>query len=313
VSRGLAAVTGATGFLGQHLVRALADDGWRVRILARRLPVSPFWSGLEPQVIPGDLDDETALGRLCAGADLVVHNAGLISGARTQLDRVNVDGARRTALAARRTATPGARFILVSSLAAREPALSDYAASKRTGEDAAREILAERLVVARPPAIYGPGDRETLRFFELAERSPVLPLLDPQARVALIHVEDAARQIAALADPAAIAGTFALADRRPEGYGWRELMQTFSDVAGKPRLMLHVPAQALFLLAAGSMIGEGWRRGTAALTFGKVRELTHRDWGIRPHETAPNAPQARFDLEAGFAHTLHWYRKNGWL
>ena len=105
----------------------------------------------------------------------------------------------------------------------------------------------------------------------------------------------------------------ALADGRAEGYAWRELMQTFADVAGKPRLMLHVPAQALFLLAAGSMIGEGWRPGTAALTFGKVRELTHRDWGIRPHETAPNAPQARFDLEAGFAHTLHWYRKNGWL
>jgi len=307
--RPLAAVTGATGFLGQHLVRALADDGWRIRILARRLPVSPFWAGLEPQVIPGDLDDERALGRLCAGAQAVVHGAGLISGPRAQLDRVNVDGARRMA----RAASPQARFILVSSLAAREPALSGYAASKRAGEEAAHEILGERLVVARPPAIYGPGDRETLRFFELAERAPVLPVLHPQARVALIHVEDAARQIAALAAPGADAGTFALADSRPGGYAWRELMQTIADVAGKPRLMLHVPGQALFLLAAGSMIGEGWRGGTAALTFGKVRELTHRDWGIRPHETAPNAPQARFDLRAGFAHTLNWYRKNGWL
>lgn len=310
--RPLAAVTGATGFLGQHLVRALADDGWRVRILARRLPVSPFWSGLEPQVIPGDLDDENALTRLCVGAQAVVHGAGLISGTRAQLDKVNVDGARRMARAAE-AASPEARFILVSSLAAREPALSDYAGSKRAGEAAAREILGERLIVARPPAIYGPGDRETLRFFELAERAPILPVLHPQARVALIHAEDAARQIAALASFAGVAGTFALADRRPDGYGWRELMQTFADVAGKPRLMLHVPAQALFLLAAGSMIGEGWRGGTAALTFGKVRELTHRDWGIRPHETAPNAPQARFDLKAGFEHTLDWYRKNGWL
>jgi uncharacterized protein YbjT (DUF2867 family) len=311
VSRGLAAVTGATGFLGQHLVRALADDGWRVRILARRLPVSPFWSGLEPEVIPGDLDGERALERLCTGAQVVVHGAGLISGTRAQLDRVNVDGARRAALAAR-AASPEARFILVSSLAAREPALSAYAASKRAGEEAARAVFAERLIVARPPAIYGPGDRETLRFFELADRAPILPLLHPQARVALIHVEDAARQIAALADSAET-GTFALADGRPEGYAWREVMQTFAGVTGKPRFMLEVPAQLLFLLAAASMIGDGWRRGTAALTFGKVRELTHRNWGVRPHEAAKGAPKAHFDLTTGFAHTLNWYRRNGWL
>jgi nucleoside-diphosphate-sugar epimerase len=312
VSRGLAAVTGATGFLGQHLVRALAEEGWRVRILARRPPLSPFWAGLEPEVTPGDLGDEAALQRLCEGADVVVHNAGLISGDQAQLDRINVEGARRAALAARR-ASPQARFILVSSLSAREPDLSADAASKRAGEAAALDVLEGRLTIVRPPAIYGPGDRETLRFFQIAERAPVLPMLHPEAKVALIHVQDAARQIVAFADSNPECGVYALADGRPEGYTWRELMQTLAGVAGKPRLMLHVPPKALFLLAAASMISEGWRRGTATLTFGKVRELTHRDWGIRPDERATGAPKAHFDLRAGFAHTFDWYRKNGWL
>ena len=76
----LVAITGATGFLGQHLVRAFADDGWRVRILSRRDPISPFWSGLAPEVICGALSDDDALRSLCDGAEVVVHAGGLIGG-----------------------------------------------------------------------------------------------------------------------------------------------------------------------------------------------------------------------------------------
>lgn len=312
MSRGLAAVTGATGFLGQHLVRALAADGWRVRILARRAPISPFWAGIEPEVVIGGLEDEAALARACAGADLVAHAAGLIAGPEPALHRVNVDGSRRLAVAAQRHA-PRARTLLISSLAAREPQLSAYAASKRAGEDAAREVLGEAAIVVRPPAIYGPGDRETLRIFQLAERSPILPVLNPRARMALIHVEDAARQIAALATISGGCGPVGLCDGRPEGYAWRELMQTAAAVLGRPRRSLRIPAAVLLGLAAVDMLGNGWRRKTATLTFGKVRELTHLDWGIQPHERAPGAPEAVFDLRAGFEHTVAWYRKNAWL
>jgi nucleoside-diphosphate-sugar epimerase len=313
VTRGVAAVTGATGFLGQHLVRALSDDGWRVRVLARRAPVSPFWAGIEPEVVIGNLEDEAALARVCAGAGLVAHAAGLIAGSASQLRRVNVEGGRRLAVAAWKHA-PGARTLLISSLAAREPQLSAYAASKRAGEEAALEVLGDAAVVVRPPAIYGPGDRETLRIFQAAARSPVLPVLDPRARIALIHVEDAARQIIALAQmQKSGCGPMGLCDERPEGYAWRELMQTVAAVLGRPRRLLRIPAGALSALAAVDMLGNGWRRRTATLTFGKVRELTHLDWGIQPHERAPGAPAAVFDLRAGFEHTVAWYRKSAWL
>ncbi|MBU2135796.1 MAG: NAD-dependent epimerase/dehydratase family protein, partial [Alphaproteobacteria bacterium] len=70
MSRGLATVTGATGFLGRYLVPALAADGWRIRVLARRDVIHPLWRDLEVEVVPGDLGDERALDRICAGADV---------------------------------------------------------------------------------------------------------------------------------------------------------------------------------------------------------------------------------------------------
>ena len=307
----LAAVTGATGFLGQHLVRALGAAGWRVRLLARRDPTSPFWEGQEPQVVPGDLSDPAALARLCDGAERIFHTAGLIGGSPAQMRLVNVEGARRLAQAAQRAA-PDAQTVLVSSLAAREPQLSPYAASKRAGEDAMREVLGERLTVARPPVIYGPGDRETLRVFQAAATSPVLPLLHRDARVALVHVEDAARQIVALASGAR-GRIITLCDARPEGYAWRELMQTAASALNRSPGFVRIPAAALYALASAQGIGNGWRHGKVTITFGKVRELTHLDWGVRPDERTPRAPEPIYDLLAGFKQTVCWYRKRGWL
>ncbi len=308
MSMGLAAVTGATGFLGQHLVRTLADAGWRVRILARRDPISPFWQGIAPEVVHGDLADAPALSRLCQDADLVIHAAGLLFGADQDLQRVNVEGTRRLAKAA----AGAPRILHISSLAAREPQLSSYAASKRAGEDVARSLLGDRAVIIRPPAVYGPGDRETLRLFRLAARSPALPVLHPAARVAVVHVQDAARQIVALAGGPE-AGPVALCDDRPEGYAWRELMAAAAEASGRRSRLVHVPDAMLYGLVSIEAFLNSWRKNKAMLTFGKVRELTHLDWGVRSDERAGGAPAPEFNLLSGFRQTIGWYRSQGWL
>lgn len=307
-ARGLAAVTGATGFLGQHVVRALADDGWRVRILARREPSSPFWSA-DPEVVRGDLFDPRALAGLCEDADVVVHAAGQIGGRKPELDRVNVEGGRNLAKA---VAATSAHLLQISSLAARAPQLSAYAASKRAGEEAARAVLGGRLTVIRPPAIYGPGDRETLRLFKLAASGPFLPVLDPAARTALIHVGDAARQIAALAESPS-PDTVALSDGRPEGYGWREIMQTAAEALERRPRLVRIPAAALYAMALIDEFANNWRPASTVLTFGKVNELTHLDWGVGPNERASGAPPPRYDLLSGFRQTIGWYRSVGWI
>lgn len=260
---------------------------------------------------PGELRDRDALARLCAGADVVIHAAGLVKAkSRAAFDAVNVEGARQTALAA---AQAGAgRVLLVSSLTAREPHLSHYSASKRAGEEAMADILGDRLTIARPCAIYGPGDRELLPVFQAAAISPILPLVSAGGRVAMIHVADAAAQIATLAAAQPGGRIVALCDARAEGYGWRELMSEAARACGRSPRLAPVPAAVVralgitndFTVLAGV---------TPMLTSAKARELLHPNWAVAPEECAEGLPPAAFDLRNGFRDTVSWYRSAAWM
>lgn len=308
VTKRIVAVTGATGFLGRHLVRALARDGWTPRALVRRDPVHPFWRDIEVEVVVGDLKTPGALDRLCHSAEVVIHVAGLIKAASLDgFNAVNRDGARTAAEAAK---AAGARFILVSSLAAREPHLSNYAASKRAGEDAVREVLPEALVV-RPPAIYGPGDTETLALFRLAAKSPILPVLSPDTRIAMIHVQDAAAKLASYCKKP-ISGLIELSDVRRDGYTWAEIMSAAGATMGVNPRLARLPDG---VLTWAGTLADAWSFATktpAVFGSGKVRELLHADWSLSSAPMSEGVPSV-FGLIDGFAHTVDWYRKEGWL
>jgi nucleoside-diphosphate-sugar epimerase len=312
----LAAVTGATGFIGRHLVAELQRTGWRVRLLLRREPDVAGWRDLPPpQVVAGALDDVAALERLVEGADAVIHLAGLIKASRRRdFLAVNRDGAKAMAEAAAQFA-PRARFLLVSSLAAREPQLSDYACSKRAGEAAVLEVLGARATVLRPPVVYGPGDRETLAFFQLARRRLVPLLGSAGSRAAMIHVADLVRLMVALASvPARGADVRSAADDRPQGYTWEELLQAAARAVGNPApRFVRAPAP---LLRGVALVGDLAKAfgSSSMISSQKLRELRHPDWGVAAEERA-SAPgwSAEFDLDRGFADAVAWYRRAGWL
>src|SRR6056297_1785498 len=132
----IAAVTGGTGFLGRYVVRELAAAGWRPRLLVRGDPVHPQLADVDFEIVPGDLSEPQSLRRLVKGASAVVHVAGAVKALRrADFFAVNADGTARLAETTAEAA-PGARLVYVSSLAARAPELSDYAASKAEGERA---------------------------------------------------------------------------------------------------------------------------------------------------------------------------------
>jgi nucleoside-diphosphate-sugar epimerase len=310
----LAAVTGASGFIGQHLVRLLISRGWSVRLLLRSEPSIGEWRSRGAQVVAGSLAEASALERLVEGAEVVIHVAGLIKAAnRGEFFKSNRDGTQALAEVVQRVA-PTANFLHVSSLAAREPQLSDYAASKRAGEEAARTILGDRVTVLRPPAVYGPGDRETLVFFQLA-RQRLVPLLgSASARAAMIHVDDLVRLIERLATLPPCGQVLTAADARPEGYRWHEVLGAAARAVGNERARLVHAPQAL--LRAVALVGDAGRRLGAAnmLNSQKLRELQHEDWSVSAGElaSAPDwAPQ--YDLDTGFADAVTWYRTIGWL
>ena len=314
----LAAVTGITGFIGGHLAGALARRGWRLRALARSMPQLSINTGPPTpppvEIVQGDLADVAALARLVEGADAVIHLAGAIKG-RSRADFLRANAAGTAALAqAWRDHTPVSRFLLLSSMAAREPGLSHYAASKAAAEAELRRIGAGAdWCILRPAAVYGPGDRETLRIFRAAA-GPVQPMLNGRAaRVTAIHVDDVVDAILALAEIGTPGTEFELTDGNINGYSWDELTEAVARATGRAPRPVRVPAA---LVRAFGLAGDAAARAglTGMLTSQKAREILHDDWSSRALAQPPASVwQPRVALADGFAATVQWYREQGWL
>lgn len=311
----VAAVTGATGFVGGHVVRRFAQSGWRVRLLTRRLPVSPAFADVSVDAVIGDLDDAHALRLLTGSADAVVHIAGLIkAGSRAEFFAANEGGTRRLAeIVALGHEKP--RFVLVSSIVAREPGLSDYAESKKAGETALIANAADMpWTILRPPAVYGPGDRETLNFFRFVQRGfAVLP--SANGRVSLIHASDLAAAVVHAATSFDLASSvLELDDGRPDGYGWKDLVAiAAASLGARPRCVV-APGLLLRIAAGLGAAAALVTHEPPLLTIQKIRELRHPDWVC--HDTrliAASGWRSTIGIEEGFAKTVAWYRLQGWL
>lgn len=302
--QGPIALTGSTGFVGRHLVAALDEAGFSLKLLVREGSRERGFGRAE--TIIGALDDEVALARLVAGAASVIHLAGAIAAPdRASFFAINALGTEKLARAA--AAAGVERFIHVSSLAAREPQLSDYGASKRKAEETLLDLAPPNLLIVRPPVVYGPGDRATLPLLaQFTRRLAVLPA-NPEARISLIYVEDLANYlIARLVDE--MAGLHEIDDGRPGGYGWPDLLKGAAETEGHEARAIFLPRWLLEGLSYPvEMLGSALKL-RVPLTPGKVRELYHGDWVAH----GAGVPSARQFAE-GFRLTIAWYREQGWL
>jgi nucleoside-diphosphate-sugar epimerase len=312
----LAAITGATGFLGRYIVGAVAARGWRVRILARRPIDHPQFAGLQLDAVPGDLSNGEALRALVDGADVIIHAAGLIKArSAAAFEAVNVVGTANLAQTIEKSgASP--KVLLVSSMAAREPTLSSYARTKRAAEQLLTTKLKRRatLIIVRPCAIYGPWDRETLSIFRaIAWRIFVRPR-SAHGRLAVIHAADAAAAIAVLCEQGSHEALFELTDERIEGYSWDEIATAAETAMQTRALVIPLPGAAVKAAAAVSLVVGKLLRQTPMFTPEKAREILHADWGSKPERQPPRSLWSpEIDLARGFRDTVNWYREQHWL
>ena len=298
------AVTGGTGFVGSHVIDAALVAGHQLNALTRR--EQPERQGVS--WIGGDLSSREALERLVNGVDAVIHVAGTISGrSAAAFEAGNVAGT--LAMLAAATAGGVHRFVQVSSLAAREPKLSLYGASKMKGEELVIRSGLDWAIV-RPPAVYGPGDREMLELFRMAKLG--IMLMPPRGRVSVIHVHDLARLLLALADLAAPANCLIEPDDgRPGGWTHREFAKALAAAVGAKAAVLSSPGILLRLAARADQLLRGEK---AKLTADRAAYFSHHDWVVEP-KRAPSAElwRPQVDTMQGLAGTAAWYRDHGWL
>jgi nucleoside-diphosphate-sugar epimerase len=279
---GKIAITGATGFIGSALIERLIAAGKHIQALVR--PASAHKQPVNGAVqwIQGDLDDPDSLRQLVHGAEVIIHCAGIVRGAtREQFNRVNVDGLVRLAQAASEL-QPVPRFLLISSLAAREPQLSAHAASKQQGEHALMDSCGNtEWTVFRPTAVYGPGDREIMPVLRSMARG-VAPLMGSgNGRLSFIYIADLVDAIVRWLDCRLIQrGTYELHDGNPAGYSWHDIVDMIAGLRGAPVVRLRIPVSMVKLAAALNIAFARAVGYAPMLTPGKVRELTHTDWTV---------------------------------
>lgn len=300
------AITGATGFVGGATINEALRGGHIVRALTRR--AQPPREGVT--WVEGTLETPDALARLVQGADAVIHIAGAVNvPTRAAFAAANIAGTQAMVDCAVMAKIP--RFVHVSSLAAREPGLSNYGWSKAGAEDAVERSALDWTII-RPPGVYGPGDHDMLELFRMAKRGFVL--LPPAGRGSWIYVEDLARLLitAASAHPGLGAHIYEPDDGTPGGISHDAMGRLITQAAGRPGALCVSAPRALLKLAARA---DRLVRGDAArLTPDRASYMAHPDW-VADQSRRPPATvwTPRVTPEQGFATTAKWYRDQGLL
>lgn len=293
------ALTGGTGFVGAKVIARAVEAGHQVRALARRTqPAQPGVTWVE-----GALDTHDALTRLVTGADAVLHVAGVVNAAdRDGFAAGNITGTQ--AMIDASTKAGVTRFVHVSSLAAREPGLSNYGWSKAQSE---ARVAASPLAwtIVRPPAVYGPGDMEMLDTFKIAKMG--IALMPPPGKMSVIHVDDLARLLLVLTTHDAGRLTIEPDDGTPGGWTHADFLGRAIGAAIGQRVMpLPLPRALLSLAARMDRLVRG---SGAKLTADRVGYMCHPDWTVDPARR-PDAAlwQPKIGTAQGLAETAAWYR-----
>lgn len=322
------ALTGGTGFLGSHIAEALLAEGHAVRIAVRTTSDLQWLTAHPFETVVVDLSDRQACEDYLRGTTDVIHCAGVVSGRdEATYMKGNVE-TTETLLAAAQTVWQDESdhtFAFVSSLAAHGPATLDnpateenecrpitaYGRSKLAAEKKVMEANGSfRRIILRPPSLYGPRDREFLPLLSAARKGWTARLGRKITGLSLVDGRDAAAAMVALLRTPKAEGIYFVTDQKG-GYSWDEIQQALAEATRRNVRRITIPLIWLQVAAwFNKRLGSPWM----ILSADRFLDLNSPGWvcdGSRL--TRDTGFVATRDAATGFAETIRFYLRQGWL
>jgi dihydroflavonol-4-reductase len=322
-------LTGGTGFIGSHTVEFLIQQGHHVRCTIRPGRRTLGWLAKLPvELIESDLRDHNSLASHVKDVEYIFHIAGVTKAKKKQDFFVGNVETTEALLHATQSATTLKKFCLISSLVTTGPSrngqpldesapfapITIYGQSKVEAELLVQAYSQKLpIVILRPPAVYGPRDRDILEIFQWVKRG-IIPLIGPSKKtLSLIHANDLARGIVeATFSPATVGKTYFLSEAHPHEY--MDLAETVARLLGKRTRKLRIPTPLFYSLAAVSQIFGHFQSSPPPLNLDKVHDLLQAHWICSPSRIKQDIGfQTEIPTVEGLRSTLDWYVKQGWL
>jgi len=324
-----ALVTGSTGFIGSHLVEKLLEREYQVRCLIRKTTKVEYVNTLPVEFINADFDDIESLSAAVDGIDYVFHVGGLTKSKDKQgYFRGNLATTTSLLSAVIKQNPNIRRFILVSSLTAVGPGraqlpvdentpyhpITTYGKSKMAAEkECLAKITEVPITIIRPPAVYGPRDKDIYAFFQSVD-GHFIPLSGFDRKVlSFVHVYDLVDGIIAAAENPKAAGQIYFISNE-EIYDWEQFGKLAGKIFGKWTLRIRIPHFVLYTVAAISESIARLQDRAALINIEKARDGVQANWLCSSNKARTELGfRTKLSLENGIANTVEWYKKNGWL
>ena len=324
-------LTGATGFVGSHVVDVLIERGIDVTYIARSSSNHRWLHGKNARLVEGSLHDLASLKSAVDGADAVIHIAGQTAGKNEEDFRRGNELATRNLVDAVLAYRPQLeRFTHISSLAVCGPAasaeqpvredhdrkpLTAYGRTKKLAEDVVLQAMSQMpATIVRPPVVYGQRDQATLTFFQTVNRG-VSPLIGFDEKIlSFIHVRDLARGIVeATLSPRTVGETYFVSS--DEFYTWPQISNVSAAVLGRRKLLTVRLPHAVVMGIAGTVGALGKLTGKPpVLDYEKGIDMTQKYWICSTDKARDHfGYRQQVSLHDGLLETITWYREQGWL
>jgi nucleoside-diphosphate-sugar epimerase len=322
-------VTGATGFVGSHLVDQLIERGKSVRCLVRQSSKLRYLKHPNIELVYGGLDESTDWEAALADVDTIYHVAGTTFARRAKdYFTVNHQGTEAVLAQALKRRDEIKKFVHISSLAAVGPGpdgkpvnedtlpspITPYGRSKLLGEEAAHAV-ADLLpvTIVRPPAVYGPRDYGIFEFFK-AVKGGMFPMIGRNdKRVSLVHVRDLADGIILAGESEVSAGrTYFISSE--DDYSMRAVADLIAALMRRRLRSFAIPRSVAYGVALAAEAGAALMRRPPVINRDKVTDLSQTSWTCSIERARSELGyNPRMPLEEGLRETLEWYKAEGWL